>query len=224
MVPLVGAAKFTTYSMLTATVAVLMHFFIRQVLGGHALLPTGAGSGMRWGYGIMLALVATVIPSFMLSAGMRRIGANNAAIVTSVGPVSTILQAHFFLGDRIFAEQVIGTALVIVGVLLIGWKERQLWGGHRNVPDHRNVPNPSLAGLRIKFRLFFVATLSFPIFAPPNEKEPRLAGFSVGECPGGEIGRRTVFRSQRSQGCAGSNPVPGTIRRYSSMSYNAFFF
>jgi hypothetical protein len=30
------------------------------------------------------------------------------------------------------------------------------------------------------------------------------------ECPGGEIGRRTVFRSQRSQGCAGSNPVLGT--------------
>jgi hypothetical protein len=29
-------------------------------------------------------------------------------------------------------------------------------------------------------------------------------------CPSGEIGRRTVFRSQRSQGCAGSNPVLGT--------------
>ena len=29
-------------------------------------------------------------------------------------------------------------------------------------------------------------------------------------CPGGEIGRRTVFRSQHSQGCAGSSPVLGT--------------
>jgi drug/metabolite transporter (DMT)-like permease len=123
MVPLLGAAKFTTYSMLTATLAVLLHFFIRQSLGGHPPLPTGSGSGMLWGYGILLALVATVIPSFMLSAGMKRIGANNAAIITSVGPVSTILQAHFFLGDRIFVEQVIGTMLVIVGVLLIGWKE-----------------------------------------------------------------------------------------------------
>ena len=28
--------------------------------------------------------------------------------------------------------------------------------------------------------------------------------------PGGEIGRRTVFRSQRGKPCAGSNPVPGT--------------
>ena len=29
-------------------------------------------------------------------------------------------------------------------------------------------------------------------------------------CPDGEIGRRTVFRSQRLHGCAGSNPVLGT--------------
>jgi drug/metabolite transporter (DMT)-like permease len=84
----------------------------------------GPGSGTLWGYGFLLATVATVIPSYMLSAGMKRIGANNAAIVTSVGPVSTILQAHFFLGDKIFIEQVIGTVLVIAGVLLIGWKGR----------------------------------------------------------------------------------------------------
>lgn len=122
MVQLLGAAKFTTYSMLTATLGVLTHFFIRQALGAHAPLPTGAGSGTLWGYGLALALLATVIPSFMLSAGMKRIGANNAAIVTSVGPVSTILQAHFVLGEPIFIEQIFGTVLVIIGVLLIGWK------------------------------------------------------------------------------------------------------
>src|SRR5579871_6338660 len=45
MVPLLGAAKFTTYSMLTATLGVLTHFFLRQAFGDHAALPTGAGSG-----------------------------------------------------------------------------------------------------------------------------------------------------------------------------------
>ena len=39
------------------------------------------------------------------------------------------------------------------------------------------------------------------IFAIPKQRS---------NSPGGEIGRRTVFRSQRSQGCAGSNPVLGT--------------
>jgi drug/metabolite transporter (DMT)-like permease len=135
MVPLLGAAKFTTYSMLTATVGVLTHFFVRQALGEHAALPTGAGSGPLWGYGLALALVATVIPSFMLSAGMKRIGANNAAIVTSVGPVSTILQAHFVLGDPIFMEQVVGTVLVIIGVLLIGWKAAKPVGEGTELPE-----------------------------------------------------------------------------------------
>jgi drug/metabolite transporter (DMT)-like permease len=125
MVPIVGAAKFTTYSMLSATAAILLHYFVRQTIHGGELLPLSAGGGL-WTYGILLALVATVIPSFMLSAGMKIIGPNNAAIVTSIGPVSTILQAHFLLGDPIFAEQVIGTVLVIVGVLLIGWKGRKV--------------------------------------------------------------------------------------------------
>ena len=36
-------------------------------------------------------------------------------------------------------------------------------------------------------------------------------GNHLKKCPGGEIGRRTAFRWQRSQGRAGSNPVPGTF-------------
>jgi len=123
MVGVVGASKFTIYSMLSATAAILFHYFLRQALRGEALLPLSAGPGL-WTYGVLLALVATVIPSFMLSAGMKIIGPNNAAIVTSVGPVSTILQAHFLLGDPIFAEQVVGTVLVIIGVLIIGWRGR----------------------------------------------------------------------------------------------------
>lgn len=139
MVPLLGAAKFTTYSMLSATTAVLLHFFVRELSVHTFKGAAGSGwalgftlpaiNGALWAYGLALALIATVIPSFMLSAGMRRIGANNAAIVTSVGPVSTILQAHFFLGDNIFPEQLIGTALVIAGVLLIGWKGRKQEAG-----------------------------------------------------------------------------------------------
>ena len=115
-------AKFTTYSMLVAIGGVFLHFLVRGWVSGDFKIP--AASHNLWIYGILLALFATVIPSFMLSAGMKRIGANNAAIVTSIGPVSTILQAHFILGDPIFAEQVVGTLLVIAGVLLTGWKAR----------------------------------------------------------------------------------------------------
>ena len=134
MIPVLGAAKFTTYSMLVATGAVLLHFLLRGLAhNGHFWGTRGQGGGAismggLWGYAVLLALFATVIPSFMLSAGMKRIGANNAAIVTSIGPVSTILQAHFILGDKIFIEQVIGTGLVILGVLLIGWRSSKTAG------------------------------------------------------------------------------------------------
>ena len=128
VVPSIGASKFTSYSMLAAIPAVLIHYLVKQSAQGTPLLPAGPGAGTLWLYGILLALVATVIPTYLISAGMKRIGANNAAIVTSVGPVSTILQAHFFLGDKIFTEQIIGTALVIIGVLLVGWKSAKTTG------------------------------------------------------------------------------------------------
>jgi drug/metabolite transporter (DMT)-like permease len=36
------------------------------------------------------------------------------------------LQAHFFLGEPIFAEQIIGTILVLAGVLLLSLKPKKI--------------------------------------------------------------------------------------------------
>ena len=118
MIPVVGGAKFTAYAMLASTVGVFTHFSIQ---GSYESLQSGFS---LWGYGILLAIVATVIPSFMISEGLKRIGSNNVAIISGVGPVSTIIQAHLVLGEKIFVAQIIGTVLVIAGVLLIGWKTK----------------------------------------------------------------------------------------------------
>ncbi len=116
VIPLVGASKFTAYAMLASTFGVFIHFLFA---GNYSSL--GAAQDM-WGYGVLLAVIATVLPTFMTSAGMSRIGSNNVAIISAVGPVSTILQAHWVLGERINTGQIIGTVLVIAGVLLTGWK------------------------------------------------------------------------------------------------------
>jgi drug/metabolite transporter (DMT)-like permease len=118
IIPIVGGTKFTAYAMLASTAGVFVHFFIE---GSYDTLKTGVE---LWGYGILLAVVATVVPSFMISNGLKRIGSNNVAIISGIGPVSTIVQAHFILGENIFAAQIIGTILVIAGVLLIGWKSK----------------------------------------------------------------------------------------------------
>ena len=122
LVKAIGATRYTAYAMLTATAGIFIHYLIQKPIPSFTLDATLTG------YGIALAIVATVLPSFMMSVGMKKIGSNNVAIITSIGPVSTILQAHFFLGETIIREQIIGTVLVIIGVILIGWQSRDIDG------------------------------------------------------------------------------------------------
>jgi drug/metabolite transporter (DMT)-like permease len=119
MIPEIGANKFTTYALLSSTAGVFIHYVIKGEY--HAF----EASSELWWYGILLALVATVIPTFMLSAALKKIGSNNVAIISSIGPVSTILQAHYFLGEEIFTLQIVGTLLVLAGVLLLVLKTKK---------------------------------------------------------------------------------------------------
>jgi drug/metabolite transporter (DMT)-like permease len=118
MITQVGATKFTAYAMLSATAGIFLHFLIR------AEFDVLFESEDLWLYGLLLAGVATVIPTFMLSAALKKIGSNNVAIISSIGPVSTIIQARYFLGEEMFPEQIIGTVLVVAGVLLLSVKRK----------------------------------------------------------------------------------------------------
>ena len=114
LIPSVGAAKFNSYAMSFACVAVLLHFFITSDV---SLLDLPAET---YTYSVAMALLSTVIPSYLVTEGIKRIGSDNAAIVGSIGPVSTIIQANIFLQEPLLAAQIAGTALILVGVLLIG--------------------------------------------------------------------------------------------------------
>jgi drug/metabolite transporter (DMT)-like permease len=119
MIAETGATKFTSYAMISAASGIFIHYFVSGRTVHHM------EGNLLW-YGLALAILATVIPTFLMSAGIKKIGSSNAAIISSVGPVSTILQAHFILGERITVEQIAGTILVIIGVLLIGWRTREI--------------------------------------------------------------------------------------------------
>ncbi|MFT3947468.1 MAG: EamA family transporter [Agriterribacter sp.] len=112
MIPQVGASRFTAYAMLAATAGVFIHYVIQEKTQLFQL------SSDYWVYGVYLAVFATVLPTFMLSYGMKQIGTNNVAIISAIGPVSTIMQAHFILDEPLFTEQLLGTALVISGIFL----------------------------------------------------------------------------------------------------------
>ncbi len=119
LIPMVGATKFTAYAMTAAAVGVLSHYFAAGNTVQHFSTPL-------LGYGILLAIIATVIPTFLISNGLKKIGSNNVAIISSIGPVSTIIQAHLILGEQLTISQVGGTILVIAGVLLTGWRNRDI--------------------------------------------------------------------------------------------------
>ncbi len=119
LIPMVGATKFTAYAMTAAAVGVLSHYFAVGNTVNHF------STTLIW-YGILLAIFATVIPTFLISNALKKIGSNNVAIISSIGPVSTILQAHFILGEPLTLSQIAGTLLVIAGVLLTGWRNRDI--------------------------------------------------------------------------------------------------
>lgn len=116
LIPQVGVMKFTAYALMFSSLGVFIHYLGRY---GWQMPDT---TTHVYGLCLIMALFATVLPTFMISAGVKMVGANNAAIIASVGPVATIIQAYFFLGEPITVSQLSGTALVLAGVLIIGWK------------------------------------------------------------------------------------------------------
>jgi len=119
LIPMVGPVKFNSYAMSFAAVGVLLHFFITS---DKSLLHLDYKVYL---FSFLMAIISTVIPSYLRSEGIKRIGPENSAIVTSIGPASTIIQANIFLGEPIFGLQILGTSLILVGVLLIGWKAKR---------------------------------------------------------------------------------------------------
>lgn len=113
IVPRVGAMRFTAWAMLASTVFALAQFFFTHRLSALAL-PAPV-----YGLSLALAVVATVLPALFLSEGLRRVGANHAALVGSVGPVVTLALGAAFLGERLDAAQLCGAALVLAGVTLV---------------------------------------------------------------------------------------------------------
>jgi drug/metabolite transporter (DMT)-like permease len=112
LIPRIGSLRFTALAMIVSTAAMLVHFgVVGGTFGGHAPVV--------YLDGLLLALVCTVLPVFLLAEGIRRIGAGPAAIIGAVGPVSTIALAHVVLGEPVHLVQALGTALVLVGATVV---------------------------------------------------------------------------------------------------------
>lgn len=120
LIPALGAIKFNSYAMSFAAGAVLLHYFL---FGSHSLI--GLPSEV-YGFSFAMALISTVIPSYLVAISIRRLGSNTTAIIASIGPVSTIFQAWWVLNEGVSAMEIAGTVFILAGILLISWKRTEL--------------------------------------------------------------------------------------------------
>ncbi|MDR0673626.1 MAG: DMT family transporter [Zoogloeaceae bacterium] len=113
MIVRLGSARFTALCMSVATLGTLAHFAVSQPLSA-LILPWQV-----YVLGLAMSIFSTVLPVFMLSVAIRRIGAPRTVLIGAIGPMGTIFFGWWWLDEAISLHQMIGAALVLAGVLLV---------------------------------------------------------------------------------------------------------
>ena len=115
----IGAMRFTAYAMVVASAASLLQFAALRPLSA-LVLPLYV-----YEYAVAMAIFSTVLPVFLLSFAIHRIGSGSASLIGTIGPVSTIYMAYLFLGEHISVLQIAGSTLVLTGVLVISLNSKK---------------------------------------------------------------------------------------------------
>jgi len=107
-----GPRLFTCVSMTAVAVLAIGEFLLIEPVSALVITPAA------WGYVILLAAVATILPTFLMNAALQHISAQANSTIGMVSPVATILMATVVLGEMLTARDMVGAVLVIGGV---GW-------------------------------------------------------------------------------------------------------
>jgi drug/metabolite transporter (DMT)-like permease len=114
----IGAKEFTVIAMISSSLITFVHFLIVQ--SPQALvIPLPA----FWLVGVM-AIVTTVLPTFLLAAAISRLGPSKTAITGTLGPAMTSMFAVMLLGEYFGWPQGIGLVLVIAAIGVMQYKPR----------------------------------------------------------------------------------------------------
>ncbi|MDP3010685.1 MAG: DMT family transporter [Methylococcales bacterium] len=116
MVHRIGSVRFTAYTMTVASIATLTHFaFHHDLVRTVSTIPRDV-----YVLSLIMAIFATVLPSFLMNNGIKKVGASSAAILSSVGPIITLALANSLLQETITNTQLLGTFFVLAGGLVVG--------------------------------------------------------------------------------------------------------
>lgn len=117
LIPKFGVVKFTANVMVVSCLCVFLHYGITNKID---LLHYPLGVYVL---GFLIAIFATVIPSFLVSWSIKLISSSNFAVIAAVGPISTIILAAIFLNEQLTLLQLLGAFAVIIGISLVSLKK-----------------------------------------------------------------------------------------------------
>ncbi len=113
-----GSLRLVSLAMLVSTAYTMVHYV---VLGAnHNLASLLVQTPAVWTLSLLNAVLCTVLPVSLLMLAVARLGAGTAAQAGMVGPVATLFLGYFFLNETITVLQMVGTALVMAGMVVLG--------------------------------------------------------------------------------------------------------
>jgi drug/metabolite transporter (DMT)-like permease len=115
----VGSLRFSAYALMVASFCAIVQFLTLRPLSALAL-PVEV-----YVLALIMATGSTVLPVFMTSEALRRIGANHVAMLGALGPVSTVFLGWVGLDETLTPLQALGASLVLAGVILVSVKPRR---------------------------------------------------------------------------------------------------
>ena len=111
-----GSVRFAACALIAATAAAFAHAFIFH---GFNVFVQSVDVYMLI---LPMAIFSTVVPMVFIGAGINRIGASSASIISTSGPVITLCLAFLILGETIGMLQIIGSAMIMMGVYFVARK------------------------------------------------------------------------------------------------------
>lgn len=113
-----GSVVFIVFASTGAAVALALHFLVFGALSDLHI------SAYAWGLIVFMTAATNVLPLFMFSASIQRIGAQRAAIVSSIGPPATIVMAMLILDEVLRGSQMLGALLIVSGIVVLEARRR----------------------------------------------------------------------------------------------------
>ncbi len=115
----IGSTRLVAYVMCVACVLSLAHYALVHPLGD---LLTHNRSVL--GLSAINAVFCTILPVFLTMYAIARIGAPSASQLSVLGPISLLFLGAAILGEPITGLQLLGTAVVLIGVMLVSTSRR----------------------------------------------------------------------------------------------------